>query len=216
MKKLHIVCATAAAMLVGSSMVYAAGTESDDQPHALSDGNRQMQSEGAANPRAIDTGEGTDAIGDTEMDYEEDVDLESFFEEATANNLAEIQGAKAALKEGSPEIREFAQKMLDDHTALNEELKTLAKKMEIEVSSDPGLIDQGKQWVLERRDGESFDAAYLNSQIAEHQQTIELFNRAQKTRDQEVSALAEKTLPKLKEHLEMAKELSRERAEAEQ
>jgi putative membrane protein len=99
---------------------------------------------------------------------------------------------------------------------LNEQLKALANTLDVEIATDPGLIDQGKQWILERRDGESFDAAYLNSQITEHQQSIELFKDAQQSRDQELSALAGKTVSTLESHLETAKKLSRDRANAEE
>ncbi|MEH6688368.1 MAG: DUF4142 domain-containing protein [Halopseudomonas sabulinigri] len=206
MKKLPIACATAAAMLL-SCTALTAYAASDEQPHALSDGNQQMQQEAESNDS-----EGMDAEN---SDYLQGEDLETFFEKATANNIAVIEGAKVALKEGSPDIRVFAQTVLDDHTALNEQLTALAKRLDIEVSTDASLVDQGKQWILERRDGESFDAAYLNSQITEHQRSIELFKSAQQSRDQEVSALAEKALSGLEAHLDMAKKLSRERADAE-
>ena len=206
MKKLPIACATAAAMLL-SCTALTAYAASDEQPHALSDGNQQMQQEAESNDS-----EGMDAEN---SDYLQGEDLETFFEKATANNIAVIEGAKVALKEGSPDIRVFAQTVLDDHTALNEQLTALAKRLDIEVSTDASLVDQGKQWILERRDGESFDVAYLNSQITEHQRSIELFKSAQQSRDQEVSALAEKALSGLEAHLDMAKKLSRERADAE-
>jgi len=207
MKKTQIACSVAAALLLSCSALntYAA---SEEQPHALSDGNQQMQSE----PEVSDA----DGVGAEQADFLQGDELADFFAKATANNLAAIESANAALKEGSPEIQAFAQKMKDDHTALNEQLGTLAKTLDIEVSDDPSLVDQGKQWILERRDGDSFDAAYLNSQITEHQRSIELFKRAQQSRDQEVSALAEKTLIELEGHLERAKEISRERAGAEE
>ncbi|MEH6492719.1 DUF4142 domain-containing protein [Halopseudomonas sp.] len=207
MKRIPIAYATAAAVLCGlASLNSHAAT--DEQPHALSDGNQQMQPEAQSSDLP-----GVDA---ERSDYLQGDELEAFFEKATANNLAAIESAKAALQEGSPEIRTFAQQLLDDHTALNEQLTALAKNLNIEIATDSSLIDQGKQWILERRDGESFDAAYLNSQITEHQQSIELFKDAQQSRDQEVSALAEKALTKLESHLETAKKLSRDRANAEE
>tara|TARA_R110000751_G_scaffold195865_2_gene301258 strand:+ start:28 stop:648 length:621 start_codon:yes stop_codon:yes gene_type:complete len=206
MKKLPIACATAA-MVFGLATLnsYAA---TDEKPHALSDGNQQMHPEAQSSELP-----GIDAES---SDYLQGDELNAFFEKATANNLAAIESAEVALKEGSPEIRSFAQQMLDDHTALNEQLKALANTLDIEIATDPSLIDQGKQWILERRDGESFDAAYLNSQITEHQQSIELFKDAQQSRDQELSALAEKTVSTLESHLETAKKLSRDRANAEE
>ncbi len=207
MKNIPVITATAAAMVFGLATLHSHAAN-EEQPHALSDGNQQMQSEDQASESP-----GMDV---ERSDYLQGEELNAFFEEATANNLAAIDSAKAALKEGSPEIQAFAQQLLDEHTALNQQLSALAKRLDIDIASDPGLIDQGKQWILERRDGESFDAAYLNSQITEHQQSIELFRKAQQSRDQEVSALAEKALSSLQSHLEAAKQLSRERANAEE
>lgn len=209
MKNKHMLRATVAALVLGcaAANVYA---DEPNKPHALSDGNRDMPAATQGEPVDSEGPVGTDAEGA----YTQGEGLESFFEDASANNLAAIESAKAALKEGSPAIREYAQQLLDYHTAANLKLAALAKNLEVEVSNDPGLLDQSKQWLLEKRDGDSFDAAYLNTQITEHQRAIELYKGATNSRDQELSAYIEKTLSDLQAHLEQAKALSRAGAEA--
>ena len=61
---------------------------------------------------------------------------------------------------------------------------------------------------MEQRDGESFDEAYANNQVNAHEDTIELFKRAAMSDDVEIAAFAKQTLPKLEQHLKMAKEMA--------
>ncbi|MGM8227736.1 DUF4142 domain-containing protein [Cellvibrio sp. ARAG 10.3] len=139
-----------------------------------------------------------------------DVDAEDFVEEASAKGLAEIETARMALRKGtSPQVKEFAQKMIDDHTAANQELSGIARaKEDWEIADDAELMNKAKAFILRQRDGESFDQAYANNQVVAHEQTIELFREARELRDPELRAFVNKTLPKLETHLRMAKDLA--------
>jgi hypothetical protein len=48
---------------------------------------------------------------------------------------------------------------------------------------------------------------HTNHQVVAHEQTIELFQKAANSKDAELKAFAQKTLPKLQHHLKMAREL---------
>ncbi len=138
----------------------------------------------------------------------ESIEPKEFVEKASAKGLAEIETSKMALKKGtSQEVKTFAQTMIDDHTKANQELKTLAKNKKLDTANDKTLMDQAKGQVLKLRDGESFDEAYANNQVAAHEQTIELFRQASTIKDPELKAFADKTLPKLEHHLQMAQAL---------
>lgn len=131
-----------------------------------------------------------------------------FVEEASAKGLAEIETSRIALKESnSSAVRKFAETMISDHTKANQELKKIAQKKNLDVSDEPELRNKAKAMVLKMRDGESFDEAYANNQVVAHEQSIELFQRAANGQDAEIKAYAEKTLPKLQQHLKMAQEL---------
>lgn len=140
-----------------------------------------------------------------------DVDAEDFVDEASAKGLAEIETGKMALRKGtSQQVKDFAQKMIDDHTAANRELAAIAKGKDLDVADDAELMNQAKAFILKQRDGESFDRAYANNQVVAHEQTIELFREARTDlRDPELKAFVEKTLPKLERHLRMAQDLAR-------
>lgn len=133
----------------------------------------------------------------------------NFVEEASAKGIAEIETGKLALEKGvSAEVKEFAQSMVDDHTAANKELSALAAKKELEVSSDAELINQAKALILKLRGEGSFDKAYMNNQVMAHKQTIELFQMASNAEDAEIASFARQTLPKLEHHLQMAEQIN--------
>jgi putative membrane protein len=57
--------------------------------------------------------------------------------------------------------------------------------------------------------GKSFDKSYIKSQVSAHKTAIETFQReAEQGQDPELKAFAQKTLPTLKEHLELANNLN--------
>ncbi|HIZ50886.1 MAG TPA: DUF4142 domain-containing protein [Candidatus Pseudomonas excrementavium] len=143
------------------------------------------------------------------MDTNNDtIDADDFLEEASAKGVAEIETARKALEQSqSEQVKEFANMMIKDHAAANEKMAELAASKNLEISDEATLMDKAKAMILDARDGESFDAAYANNQVAAHEQTIELFERAARSDDAEVASFAKETLPKLKDHLKKAQAL---------
>jgi putative membrane protein len=139
-----------------------------------------------------------------------DISADNFVEEASAKGIAEIETARIALeKSTSAPVREFAQQMITDHTAANNELRQLAQRKNLDVADDAELMNKAKAFILKQRDGESFDQAYANNQVVAHEKTIELFRDATRSQDAEIKVFATKTLPKLEQHLQKAKALQR-------
>lgn len=137
------------------------------------------------------------------------IDADDFVEEVSAKGIAEVESAKMAQqKSTSADIKAFAQKMVADHSAVNAELAGIASRKNLEVSDEAELANKAKKFMLEQRDGESFDEAYTKNQVSAHEDTIELFQRASISDDVEIAAFANKTLPTLKQHLVTAKELA--------
>lgn len=144
---------------------------------------------------------------DRNMENRDPIDAEDFVETASAKGLAEIETGRMALEEGTANVHAFAEKMIQDHTKANEQLKEIARKGNMEVADDPTLMDKAKAMMLKVRDGESFDEAYIKNQINAHEETIELFERASQSDNADIRAFATDKLPKLREHLQMAEEL---------
>ncbi len=136
------------------------------------------------------------------------VDADDFITRASASGVAEIEAGKIALEKTTyPEIKEFAQKMIENYASSNKDLRALAAKKDVEIADEAELLDQAKAYVLKQREGESFDVAYVNNQIDAHRATIQLYKDASSSTDEDVRRLAATSLPRLEQHLEQAEAL---------
>lgn len=136
---------------------------------------------------------------------------DNFVDEASAKGIAEIETARMALeKSTSEDVRRFAQKMIDEHTQVNQKLAQLARDHDdLEMSDEATLMDKAKAMILQLRDGENFNQAYANNQVVAHEQTIEMYREyAQSGENAELKQFAEQTLPTLEQHLEDARALA--------
>jgi len=137
-----------------------------------------------------------------------------FVDKAAAGGIAEVETSRLALeKSSSADIKAFANMMITDHSKANDELAGLAKKHDIEVPDSTTIVKQAKEKILDLRD-ESFDAAYANNQVKAHEDTIELFKKEANTVTDDktkgatdLKGFAQKMLPALEKHLQMAKKL---------
>ncbi|BAV75290.1 lipoprotein [Pseudomonas chlororaphis subsp. aurantiaca] len=131
-----------------------------------------------------------------------------FVEEAAQAGINEIESSKLALeKSASADVKAFATQMISDHSKANQELLVLAKKLDIRIPDEASLTAKAKQMILEMRD-ESFDKAYADNQVVAHEKAVELFKKEVASSDKpDLKAFAEETLPKLQDHLDMARHL---------
>jgi putative membrane protein len=133
-----------------------------------------------------------------------------FVVQAAEGGMTEVAKGKLAAQRGAHEgVKQFGQKMVDDHTKAGEELKAIASGKNITLPGDTLKTPmQAALAKLEKLEGAAFDRAYVDDQVREHEKTIALFEREAKTgKDAELKAFAEKTLPTLKEHLTMVQDL---------
>ena len=133
----------------------------------------------------------------------------NFVENAYQGGLAEVKMGELALaKTANADVKAFAQHMVTDHGKANGELKALADSKKVAVASEPSMTAKAKAKLADAKSGADFDKAYAKAMVADHKDTVELFEKAAKeVTDPEVKAFASKTLPTLKMHLTMAEEL---------
>ncbi len=131
----------------------------------------------------------------------------SFVSKATIAGLFEVETSKLALaKVTKPELKQFAQTMIDDHSAANDELKALVTKGQVTgVKAVPKALDAEHQKKLDElkaaEKGLAFDQKYHQLQLEGHSAAVDLFTQeATGGQDAELKQWAAKTLPKLKEH----------------
>jgi len=133
-----------------------------------------------------------------------------FIAHAIDAGVAEVKMGQLAERLASNEkVKEFAGKMVKDHTAANKQLLELAKAQKLAVVTDmkkDALAIYNRMSKLEKAE---FDKAYMKHMVEDHTKAISLFERmAKNASDADVKKFAKKTLPTLREHLKMAKKIN--------
>ncbi len=133
----------------------------------------------------------------------------TFFNQAALGGMAEVQfGQLASTKAARPAVKSFAQQMVTDHTALNQQLMQLAQTKNVTLPTDLDPAHQAILARLQRERGVIFDRDYVRSQISDHQATIALFQRETTDgSDPDVKNFANQALPQLQSHLSAAQAL---------
>lgn len=128
---------------------------------------------------------------------------------AGAGGAAEVAlGRMATQKATRDDVKQFGQKMVDDHTQAGDELKRIASGKGTPPPDAPTPAQKKDADKLSKLSGAGFDRAYLNQMVLDHQRTIALFRTESRSgRDAELKDFATKTLPTLQEHLTMVKGL---------
>ena len=139
------------------------------------------------------------------------VDDKKFVKDAALGGLTEVElGKLAAQKASDPKVKEFGQKMVDDHTKANDNLKQVASKSNIPIPSSLDGKHQSRIDKLSKLSGEQFDKAYVKDQLKDHETDVREFkNEASNGSNPDVKAFASSTVPVLQEHLEMVKSLNK-------
>ena len=129
--------------------------------------------------------------------------------DAAIGGLMEVElGQLAAQKGTSESVKQFGQRMVDDHGKANTELMTLATSKGVTLPT--AIDDKHRQDVtkLSAMSGADFDRAYAKMMLKDHEKDVSEFEKqSTKGTDPDLKAFASKTLPTLQQHLEMARGL---------
>jgi putative membrane protein len=133
-----------------------------------------------------------------------------FIGTAAMDGLAEVEhGRLATQNASSPGVKQFAQRMVDDHSKAGDELKGLASQKDVTLATKLDRQHRAMQDKLAKLKGAAFDKAYMAHMVTAHLQAVALFQQEAKGgQDPDVKAWAGKTLPTLQEHLKMASSIN--------
>ena len=136
-----------------------------------------------------------------------------FIDDASAQGMADIEASRLAhQKSESKEVKDYTIVVINDRTTANQHLAKIARQLDLPVAPREEIVEKAKALMPQVMDGATFDEAYTASQVKTTQQAIErLQQEAQTTDVPQIKAFAEETLPKLQNHLEMAKALQASR-----
>jgi putative membrane protein len=118
-------------------------------------------------------------------------------------------GRLAAQKGASDEVRQFGQRMVDDHTKANEELMQLASGKGMTLPAAPDPKHRSEMQKLSALSGERFDREYVKMMVKDHRKDGGEFQKeAARGADPELKSFASRTLPTLQEHLQMIQRIN--------
>ena len=173
---------------------------------------------GQTGPQQTSPGQATPGMtpGDTQASMSAKVDDKKFVKDAAVGGMTEVELGKLATQKAlSDQVKQFGQKMVDDHTKAGEQLKQLAGKENIQIASRLDSKHQSRVDKLSKLSGADFDKAYVKDQLKDHESDVRDFSaEAQNGSDPNVKAFASSTLPTLQQHLDLVKNLNKAEKEA--
>jgi putative membrane protein len=133
-----------------------------------------------------------------------------FMKEAAAGGMAEVElGQLAVDKASSPDVKDFAQRMVKDHSQANDKLKQIAMQKNVTLPTSPSAKDEMTKKKLSNMSGEAFDKAYMADMVKDHKKDIAAFQKESTSgQDPDVKQFASQTLPTLQDHLKQAQTVS--------
>jgi putative membrane protein len=115
--------------------------------------------------------------------------------------LGELAQSKAKTTEG----KNFGKHMVDDHSKANDELKAIAQRKNISLSTSLDEETQKKYDEFTKKNADDFDKDYIDFMVKDHKEDISHFEKeASNGQDADLKNWASQKLPVLKHHLEMA------------
>ena len=203
------------AVLVACALLAIAGkagirtTDQNSNQNQNSNANEEPRSQNRNANRSANRNTGGAAGEQTGMANMSSQDRD-FLTEAAMGGLMEVElGHVAAQKGTSDAVKQFGQRMVDDHSKANAELQTLASSKGITL---PTALDEKHQkdvTKLSSMSGAEFDRAYSKMMLSDHTKDVAAFEKqSTKGGDPDLKAFASKTLPTLQEHLQLAKALN--------
>jgi putative membrane protein len=129
-----------------------------------------------------------------------------FIEEAAKGGMAEVQlGKLAAEKAENPQVKQFGQRMVDDHTKANSQLQQLASTKNVQLPQDIDRSHRREYERLQKLSGTDFDREYMKHMVSDHKKDVKEFQKTAKSaKDPDLKNFAQTTLPTLEEHLRQA------------
>ena len=130
----------------------------------------------------------------------------------TANQVDIDAGKLAQSKGKSNDVKAFGKQMITDHTGVNKQAVALVTKLKVKPEDNPtsqSLKKGGEDNVknLKTLSGAAFDKAYVDHEVAYHQQVLDAVDKVliPNAKNDELKALIVKVRPAFVAHLDHAK-----------
>jgi putative membrane protein len=133
-----------------------------------------------------------------------------FVHSALEGGNAEVKlGQLAAQKGNSEDVKQFGQKMVDDHTKMGEQMKQVAQQEGINVPDGIPAKAKALETKLNSLSGDAFDKAYIKAMVQDHRKDLSEFKKeASSGNDTSIKDAANQGSQIISQHLQMAEQIA--------
>ncbi len=137
----------------------------------------------------------------------------TFLMNSAEGSMAEITMSKLALQKSKNEdVKQYAQKMIDDHTTLMNNMKPIADKMGVQPPTKLNPSHQAEAARLKSMSGEKFDKEYITAMVGDHHKDLGEFTTEQNTtQDPDLKAAVTQGTPIIKMHVDMIDQIAQKK-----
>jgi putative membrane protein len=137
---------------------------------------------------------------------------QTFAKAATSGGMAEVKLGELAQQKGSSQaVKDFGKRMADDHQQNDAQLQSALSQANINVPMQIDAKDQATYNRLSKLSGSAFDRAYAQQMVRDHTNDLNEFkHEAANGKNPALKNYATQTVPKLQEHLDMARQLEQQ------
>ena len=134
-----------------------------------------------------------------------------FLKSALEGGMFEVQLGQLALqKSNNADVKAFAQKMVDDHTKMGDQMKTMAEQIGVKLPKEISKKDHATMAKLQALSGEEFDKAYMEDMVKGHKTDLNEFQiEADGGSSPPVKDVANRGAQLISQHLQMAEQIDR-------
>jgi putative membrane protein len=135
-----------------------------------------------------------------------------FVKNAMQGGVAEVQLAQLTLQKSSnDQVKQFAQRMVADHTKMNEQMKPVAQQLGVQVPTDVSKKDKKTLAELQGLSGPAFDQAYIKDMVKDHKKDLSDFQtEASSGSDPTVKDAANQGSQIIAQHLQMIQQIAKD------
>jgi putative membrane protein len=135
-----------------------------------------------------------------------------FLKAAAIGDAFEIQMGQLAQQNGSSEqVKDFAKRMVKDHSQNDDQLKGVAQTLHIALPTELDAKHKAQKDELAGKQGSAFDKDYARLMVQDHEKTVAIFKKeAAGAHDPTIKKYAQGSLPVLESHLADAKKMAKQ------
>jgi putative membrane protein len=134
----------------------------------------------------------------------------AFVKKAMEGNMAEVQMGQLALQKSSDDqVKQFAQRMVDDHGKMLDQLKPAAQAMGVKVPDGPPKGAMKNMDKMKGLSGDAFDQAYIKDMVKDHKKDSSEFKQeAESTQNPQLKQLVTEASQTIDSHLQQIQQIA--------